>query len=80
MADDNSLPVAADIARAWTLPASLYIAPSIFEDEKNKIFTLRIPTRIAQIGVVDMSASSAAFAARNRATRLRGDIRKPAKT
>ena len=38
MANKNSLPVAADIARAWTLPATQYIAPSIFEDEKNKIF------------------------------------------
>ena len=38
MTDNDSLEVASDIAGAWTLPASLYIAPSVLEDEKNKIF------------------------------------------
>ena len=28
-----------DIARAWTLPASLYFEPAVFEEEKTKIFS-----------------------------------------
>ena len=34
----HSLEVAAEVARAWTLPASLYMDPAVFAEEKNKIF------------------------------------------
>lgn len=35
---NHSFEVAENISRAWTLPASLYLDPSVFEDEKKKIF------------------------------------------
>jgi len=34
----ESFEIDADLARAWTLPAHLYTDPSIFEEEKKKIF------------------------------------------
>ena len=38
MTDIDSLQIASEIRRAWTLPAPLYIDPLVFENEKNKIF------------------------------------------
>ena len=38
-ASDDSFHVDAAIERAWTLPATLYTDPSVFESEKQKIFS-----------------------------------------
>src|SRR5215467_15861152 len=43
--EKDSIEVAADIARAWTLPASLYIAPSIFENEEKQNLRAHVASR-----------------------------------
>src|SRR5579862_8788584 len=35
----DAAPIDADIARAWTLPASLYFEPAVFAEERTKIFS-----------------------------------------
>ncbi len=48
---EDALVIDADIARAWTLPASLYVDPAVFAEERAKIFsrTWQVVGRASQV-------------------------------